>query len=198
MSAPLPDLPPPVPAPPPAGSAWLGVASFVVAVLSFVPMFGLVFGVVGFIWGTVRRSWLLAALGAGGFLFNVALYACLFYFGLYQRGGVYDELRTQMAVGMLNSSVKEIEFYKLQHGHYPASLSELDTKNAYQFPSVIDPTSMERGAGKDAHFFYELDPSGRMYFLRSVGPDGIPFTADDILPSLSADERKNTGLKLER
>jgi hypothetical protein len=44
----------------------------------------------------------------------------------------------------------------------------------------------------------EMDASGTSYFLRSIGPDGIPFTADDILPSISEEERKNTGLKLER
>ena len=193
-----PDLPPPVPAPPPAQSTPLGVATFVVAVLSFVPFFGFVFGTVGVIWGAVRRSWLLTALGAGGILFNVLLYGCLFYFGFHQRGGVYDGLRTQLAVTMLNSAVKDIEFYKLQHGHYPANLSELDTTDIHKFPSVIDPTSIQRGKSFNKHFFYELDPTGRTYFLRSVGPDGIPFTADDILPSLSEDERKNTGLKLER
>ena len=197
MSTPPPNLPPPSPARPDA-SPHIGTVSIIIAVLSFIPMIGLPFGIVACIWGGGRRSWLLAVLGAGGILLNVVLYGSLFYFGFYQRGGPYDALRSQMAVTMLNSAVKEVEFYKLQHGHYPAALSELDTKDVYKFPSVIDPTAMERGNGKDAHFFYELDPAGRTYFLRSVGPDGIPFTADDILPSLSEDERKNTGLKLER
>jgi hypothetical protein len=56
---------------------------------------------------------------------------------------------------------------------------------------------MER-KGTDKYFFYELDASGASYILRSVGPDGIPFTADDILPSISEEERSHTGLKLIR
>lgn len=57
---------------------------------------------------------------------------------------------------------------------------------------------MQRRGTKSGYFFYELDVFGQAYFVRSVGPDGIPFTADDILPPLSEAERKNTGLKLER
>ena len=139
----------------------------------------------------------LIILGACGILFSIVLYGALFYFGFHQRGGIYDKLRTQMAVTMLNSAVKEIEYYKLQHGHYPASLQDLDTKDPNKLPTIFDPTAMER-KGADKYFFYELDASGASYFLRSVGPDGIPFTADDILPSISEEERSHTGLKLIR
>jgi hypothetical protein len=96
---------------------------------------------------------------------------------------------------MLNDAVKELEFYKLQHGHYPSNLREMDDKVLSKF---LDPTAVERKSLNDPYFFYELDASGTFYFLRSVGPDGIPFTSDDILPTISAEERKHTGLKLER
>ena len=99
---------------------------------------------------------------------------------------------------MLNSAVKDIEFYKLQHGHYPASLREVEPKDKMQMNDFIDPTSIQHKGTSDGRFYYELDPSGAFYYLRSVGQDGIPFTNDDILPTLSEDELKNTGLRLQR
>jgi hypothetical protein len=98
---------------------------------------------------------------------------------------------------MLNSAVKDVEYYKLQHSHYPTNIQELSTSDPNKFPTITDPTAMEH-KGTNAYFYYELDPSGTSYFLRSVGPDGIPFTPDDIVPSISEGERKNTGLKLTR
>ena len=176
----------------------MGCAGYVVGGLSFIPLIGIPFGIVAIIWGLVRRVWALVGLGAGGILFTVVLYSSLFYFGFHQRGGVYDKLREQLAVTMLNSTIKEIEFYKLQHGYYPAALSDLETKDIRKPVFTIDPTAMQRSGDKNASFFYEVTPDGSGYFLRSAGADGVPFTADDLLPTLSEDERKNTGLKLER
>jgi hypothetical protein len=129
---------------------------------------------------------------------TVALYAGLFYFGLVKRGGVYDDLRAKLAVTMLNGTVREIEFYKSQTGHYPKRLSELDAKDPMKMMNITDPTFVERKGESDARFYYELDSSGRFYFLRSVGPDGIPFTPDDILPTLTESEMANIGLRLKK
>jgi hypothetical protein len=118
------------------------------------------------------------------------LYGSLYYFGFVQRGGIYDQLRSRLAVTMLNDAVKEVEFYKLQHGHYPADIGQLKSNG--------DPTSMQRPRTKYQRFYYELDPSDKFYFLRSVGQDDIPFTDDDILPSIGEEERENTGLHLQR
>jgi hypothetical protein len=156
------------------------------------------FGIVAIIWGIVRRTWQLIVLGACGILFTIVIYSALFYFGVFYRGGIFDELRSRLAVTMLNDCVKEIEFYKLQHGHYPASLSELDPKDQTQFPKCLDPTIIDLNPKRDRHFFYQLDPSGSSYFLRSVGRDGVPFTADDIVPTIPEDERAKTGLRLQK
>lgn len=176
----------------------VGCVAYGIGGLSFIPLIGIPFGLVAIIWGVVRSAWGLACMGVAGILFSVVLYGSLFYFGFHQRGGVYDELRGRMAVTMLNDLVKEIEFYKLQHGHYPAALSEFNTKDTKKPVFTMDPTAMQRGDAINAFFFYELEPEGKFYFLRSVGADGVPFTADDVLPSLSEEERKNTGLHLER
>jgi hypothetical protein len=187
--------PPPV-LPPPQKP--LGCLPYAIGGASFIPLVGVLFGLVAIVWGVARRTWQLIVLGVCGILFTVSFYSALFYFGMFYRGGVYDKLRAQLAVTMLNDAVKEIEFYKLQHGRYPATLSELDPKDKMQFPKTFDPTIIDFSRKRDRHFFYQLDPSGSFYFLRSVGPDGVPFTADDIVPTIPEDERAKTGLRLER
>jgi len=175
-----------------------GCLAYAIGGASFIPLIGIIFGVIAIVWGALRGVRSLIILGISGILFTVILYSALFYFGIYKRGGLYDDLRKQLAVTMLNSAVKDIEYYKLQHGHYPTRIEDLDTKDKNQMPTIIDPTFVERKNTTDSNFFYQLDASGTSYFLRSVGPDGVPFTSDDILPTLSEEERKNTGLKLER
>jgi hypothetical protein len=166
---------------------------------SFIPLVGVAFGLIAIIWGIARRAWQLIVLGACGILFTVVIYGALFYFGFFHRGGIFDELRSQLAVNMLNDCVKEIEFYKIQHDHYPASLGDVDPKDTKaQFPKCIDPTIMDLNPKRDRHFFYQLDPSGSFYYLRSVGPDGVPFTPDDIVPTIPEDERSNAGLRLQK
>ena len=172
-------------------------AGYWIAGVSFIPLIGVPFGVAAIVWGLARRAWALVGLGTGGILFSVVLYGSLFYFGFHQRNGIYDKMREQLTLTLLNNAVKDIEFYKLQHGHYPTVLSELKTKNTNNPSFVIDPTAMQRPGTRDGYFFYELSADGSRYFLRSVGTDGIPFTADDILPTLTEDDRKNTGLRLK-
>ncbi|MEO8998449.1 MAG: hypothetical protein ABI227_03945, partial [Rhodanobacter sp.] len=95
---------------------------------SFVPLLGVVVGIVAIVIGLGSRKRggrLLALLGAGGIAFSVILYGSLFYFGFMQRGGVYDGLRVQMAQSTIDELVPQIEFYRLQHGSYPASLDVL-------------------------------------------------------------------------
>ncbi len=190
MDTQLPPLPPEERKP-------LGCLPYAIGGASFIPLFGVLFGIVAIIWGIARRAWQLIVLGICGILFTVLIYGALFYFGMFQRGGFYDRLRSQLAVTMLNDAVKDIEFYKLQHGRYPATLSDVEPKDKMQVNHFMDPTSLARGS-KDTHFYYQLDTSGSFYFLRSVGPDGIPFTADDVIPTIPANERKNTGLRIQR
>jgi len=189
------DSAPSSPARPERDLSWLG---YVCAGLSFIPCLGVPFGLVAIVFGVVRSMRTVLILGICGIAFTFVLYGSLFYFGMIQRGGIYDQLRAKMAVTMLNSTVKEIEFYKVQHGVYPQTLDDLADQEKGGFVSSDDPTAMERGGKMDEKFYYKLDPSGKYYYLRSVGPDGIPFTDDDMLPSLPASDLKNTGLRLDR
>lgn len=175
----------------------LGRVPYAIGGASFIPGIGILFGIIAVVWGIARRAWALVALGAGGILLTVVAYGALFYFGFLQRGGVYDKLRSQLAINQLNSAVKDIEFYKLQHGRYPASLGEAEPKEKMRMNNFMDPTSIQHGGTLNGRFYYQFDPSGAFYYLRSVGQDGVPFTSDDIVPTLTEDERKNTGLRLQ-
>src|SRR5665213_632565 len=139
--------------PPPVKKS-VGCLAYAIGGASFIPVFGLVFGIIAIVWGVARQVRSLIILGAGGILFTIVLYSALFYFGFHQRGGIYDKLRSQMATNMLNSAIKEVEYYKIQHGHYPNSLRDLDTKGPNNL-SLYDPTSMERKGTNEPYFFYE-------------------------------------------
>jgi hypothetical protein len=176
----------------------VGCLPYVIGGASFIPLVGVFFGIVAIIWGAIHRVKSLVIVGIAGICFTIILYGSLFYFGFVHRGGVFDNMRAQMAVTMLNSTVKEIEYYKLQHGHYPTSLKEIVSTDNSMMPVAIDPTKIMGTETKDPYFYYELSGDGTHYFLRSVGPDGIPFTSDDILPSIPDAERKNIGLLLRK
>src|SRR5208283_1587576 len=68
---------------------------YVIGGLSFIPVIGVLFGIIAIIWGLVTKKLggkKLALIGTAGIAFTVVLYSGLFYFGVMQRGGVYDEL----------------------------------------------------------------------------------------------------------
>src|SRR5258708_29502536 len=166
-----------------AGREKLRQGAFVLGGLSFIPLVGVRLGIVVIVWGLITKKvggWKLALLGLGGILCSGLLYGGLFYFGFVQRGGIYDYLRARLAQSTLTSLVAAIELYKIQHDAYPRTLEELRAslpKDSFTF--VFDPTDVRLGMPRP--FFYERVGTDH-YYLRGVGPDGKPFTSDDILP----------------
>ena len=118
----------------------------------------------------------------------------MFYKGFVERGGVYDELRVKMAKQqILPSTIKSIEYFKLQYERYPNSLDELQEKTEeVLFISEPFPDSFKQ----PKQLYYELDVSGDYYFLFSSGPDGVPFTEDDVLPDITEEEMKNISYRV--
>jgi hypothetical protein len=177
----------------------LGTAPFVVGGISFVPGLGILFGLIAIVWGLTSRKEnanKLALLGLGGLIFNIVIYSALFYFAFGKRGGVYDDLRAQLAESALISTVQGIEFYKNQNGYYPESLEALRAslpKNS--MTQIFDPTDIGIGH-QPRNFYYELVDKDH-YYLLGVGPDGKPFTHDDILPKLRASPGGNVGLVIK-
>lgn len=175
----------------------LGAWPYVVGGLSFIPLCGVVFGIVSIVWGLVtpkRGGKLLALIGASGIAFTVIIYGTLFYFGFIQRGGVYDSLREELARSQLASLVPSIEFYKVQNGRYPDSLVVLQKSlRQGQAVFIVDPTSMVGLNPQTRLFYYEVVNDGSGYYLLGVGTDGKPFTSDDLAPSVNAN---NAGLQI--
>jgi hypothetical protein len=178
----------------------LGESPFVIGGLSFIPLLGIPFGIAALIWGiTTKKAGgkKLALLGGSGILVTVLLYGGLFYFGFAKRGGIYDELRAQLAQSSLNSLVQAVEFYKVQHGSYPESLQTVQDSLPKNSMVFIDDPSDVKFSGKPRHFYYERAGADH-YYLRGVGPEGLPFTSDDILPQIKSTPGSKLGLLIER
>ena len=177
----------------------LGASAFVVAGLSYIPLIGVVFGIAAVVWGIVSRKTgrlRVALIGAGGIVFTIVLYGGLIYFGTVQRGGVYDRLRVQLAQQQLYVLTQAVEFYRQQYGAYPDTLQQLQaTLPKQSLVMVFDPTDF-RFDGVSRYFYYERAGADH-YYLRSVGPDGQAFTADDILPEITIAPNSKIGLLLD-
>lgn len=174
----------------------LGGFPFVVGGLSFIPLIGVLFGVAAILWGLATKKAggrKLALLGTGGILLTILLYGGLFYFGFVQRGGVYDELRAGLAQTTLNGLLPAVEVYRLQNGTYPESLEQLRASLPKESTvMVIDPSDVRLGGAPRLFFYQRVDADH--YYLRGVGPDGKPFTPDDLLPQAGAGPAGKLGL----
>jgi len=141
------------------------------------------------------KGWHVALGCAGGLVVVITLlFSALFYFGFVQRGGVYDDLRIQLAQSQLNQLVPYIELYSAQQGQYPEHLEQVAELIPANIPVFInDASSPPLGTPRNYH--YEKLPDDK-YVLRSVGADGVPFTDDDIAPN--GYEDGETGLSIDR
>ena len=184
-----------------APQAKIHTAAYVLAAVSFIPLIGLLFGIAALVLSILgwrkRGAKIVALIASLGMLCTVALYGALFYFGFVQRGGVYDELRQQLAVNNLSTLVSEIEFYRLQHGVYPESLEQLQ-KSQPNKPIFIYDTSNTPLSSEPFRLFYYERSGDTHYYLRSVGNDGEPFTGDDILPDIGQSENGKIGLLMQK
>jgi len=132
-----------------------------------------------------------------GFIFVAILTAILrgpsFYFNAMQRKEVHDHLSQEQTKTELTFLVKEIEDYKIHKGHYPKSLETLKKSLPKDSPIfVYDPSN-----GSKRYFYYEV-VNPEHYYLLGVGPDGQPFTADDIIPEIPANFQNKSGLLIKK
>jgi len=168
-----------------------GCLAFAIGGLSFIPLVGVLFGIISIIWGFAAKNRNLKIAGSLGIAFTIGIYSSLGYFGTVQEGGVYDELRGKLAKSQLTSAIQAIEFYKVQNGNYPETLIALqDSLPENSMVFLFDATQIDAGEAK--HYFYKRI-NEQQYHIRSLGRDGILNTDDDVLP----DPIENIGLVLE-
>ena len=177
----------------------LGAFPFVLGGLSFIPLIGVLFGLIAIGWGLINRrrgGKKIALIGAGGIAFTIILYGGIIYFGFFQRGGIYDDLRSKLAQNNLNSAVQAVEFYRLSHGQYPDSLATLKSslpKDSANSLNLVDPRILS--ADKDRYFYYQRVGQDH-YYLRGVAPDGKPFSPGALVPQVGT-SGSNIGLLTE-
>ncbi|WP_136809924.1 type II secretion system protein GspG [Desulfosediminicola flagellatus] len=177
----------------------IGCLPYVLGGLSFIPLIGVLFGVIVIIVGITKRKiggWKLITLGSMGIALTVLLYGSLFYKGFIERGGVFDDLSKQLAESQLTDLVKHIEYYRIQNGSYPETLEDLQPKDKTDIQSFVfiyDPMNKGLKLNSQNKYYYTLFNEGQKYYLFSSGIDGIPFTQDDIYPIVQHNELSKIG-----
>ncbi len=167
-------------------------ALYIISGMSFIPTFGLLFALISIVLGTSlwkKGGKLVLTIGVSSILLHVAYY--LFISSLFYKEK-WDEGLMNLSRSGLIRIVQSIEYYKLQNDHYPDNLDIL--KKKYGTISA-DPILMDIRREGSHYYFYELGENNKSYKLFSVGPDGKPFTDDDILPEIDGKGRSKIGLK---
>ena len=161
---------------------------YLLGLLCFIPLLGAFVGVILIILGIVKYKdkW-LNIIGAFGIVFTIGIYSFLFYY--MKNGDLSKKGFTEISQLQLNSLVKNIEFYNIQHGHYPDNLQQMleDDKLA----PVMDAIQIVQQRPITT---YQYERIGNKYILFSSGQDGIPNNEDDLQPQIATDEASRIGL----
>jgi len=186
-----------------SGGQKRGALARIVAAASFLPPIGILAGAIGIVWGANicrRRGARILTLGALGLTTSVLISALV---GERVTGfrladlwapiaNVYDDAIVELTEIMLNDLVLEVEFYRVQHGAYPTALRDIYD---YDYEESIDPRTI--GIGKTSRGFFYRRVDADHYYLRSVGPGGVPFTEDDVVPTIEIVPGSRAGLLIE-
>ncbi len=146
-------------------------AGWVFGGLSFIPLIGVLFGIIAIIIGAIKKIKGQIFLGIAGILFSVLLYGGLFYFSFVAKTGVYADLKVKLASQLINTDAGQIALYKSQHGKLPAKISDLGTPSQTSMFFTTDPWMTELSYTPKSDGTFEL---------RSAGPDKVLNTDDDI------------------
>ncbi|WP_295669284.1 YcxB family protein [uncultured Mucilaginibacter sp.] len=161
----------------------LGLICIVPLVGAFVGFGLLMYGIFQY-----KDKWLII-IGAAGIVWTVAVYGSMDYQlknSLQTRKGFAEISQMQ-----LNSLLKNIEFYKIQHVNYPDSLAQVTEDD--KMVAINDPLrSFDKDIKKDTKYIYQR--VGNHYYPFSSGIDGIPNTKDDIYPQVAKSDSAKLGL----
>ncbi len=167
---------------------------FLVAALSFVPVFGVFFGGAGATWGFVssrRKAVLAAMIAMAGALANM-----VFIVVAGVRSASSDKsspVSQAFAQHELLAIVVAADKYHDEEHAYPPSLDALRRKQGPLRPlPMLDQTA---GAFSFRFFQYKLAADGESFDVFGVGPDKKPGTADDVRPVLPDTMQAHSGYK---
>ncbi|MBI2632750.1 DUF4190 domain-containing protein [Candidatus Pacearchaeota archaeon] len=167
-------------------TAGLAITSLVLGLVAFIPLVGVLLGVLAIIFGILAlrqikkeklggRGLSIAGivLGVAGILFTILLYGSLFYFGFVSETGPFSELKINASQQILTQDAGALELYKQKYGYYPLTLEEATNAGYTIFGSdhFLKP------------FYYKVSSDGQSYELKSAGPDKEFGTSDDIFPN---------------
>ena len=161
----------------------VAIASLILGIISFVPLIGVLLGIIAIILGAialvqVKKQNLggkgLAkggiVLGILGIVFTVLIYSALFFFAFKSNKGPWVEQRVKAIQQMLIGNAGSLELYKKKHGKYPKILEQARKEGFQIYPFDFS----------NKPFHYKVSEDGQAYELRSLGADGIYGTKDDI------------------
>ncbi|MGN6602406.1 MAG: type II secretion system protein GspG [Ginsengibacter sp.] len=158
---------------------------YLLGLLGLIPLVGFFVGIALFLYGVIKyKDRKLIIIGIACMLFTVIAYSSLFYYGFISQAG--KKGWADMSQMQLNSLIKNVEYYKIENGHYPDSLQQLEKKDEFVF--IEDP--LKSVWDKNRNFNYKN--LGDRYLLFSSGIDGIANTKDDIYPQVDT-ANKNIG-----
>ena len=133
-----------------------------------------------------KDKW-LSIIGAAGILWTIIIYSGLFYAA--KNASIFTSGFEKISQMQLNSLLKNIEFYKLMHGHYPDSLAQLRVDD--ELAPINDAA---QGMNMKGDSYYNYEKIGDKYSLFSSGQDGIPNTKDDLFPQIAITDSSKIGL----
>jgi len=168
------------------------IGLIIFSALSFIPLIGIVFGIISVIIGLTnfRRLKLIFILGISGIGLSILIFGYQFFiFHNMEKSGEVDRMRIQTTEMFLNNLSNELVSYKLKNGVYPENLKSLERMNhsivitdmfSKNIKGKFDEQNASKTNKKSSNYFYKLEKDS--FVLFSVGKDGKPFTKDDIFP----------------
>lgn len=161
---------------------------YLLGLICIIPLVGAFVGLGLLLYGLIRyKDNGLSIIGGAGILWTVIVYSALFYAGTH--ASIFKKGFEDISQMQLNSLVKNIEFYKLQHGQYPDSLQQL--LNDDKLALINDPV---QGLQMKENAYYNYKKVNDKYLLFSSGQDGIPNTSDDLFPQVTVSDSSKIGL----
>ncbi len=155
-------------------------ARYLLGLLCLIPFAGKFVGIGLFLLPLILyRDRRLALIGLMGFFLAVGIDRAVS--PVFLRSPISQQGFAFSSQLQLNNLIKNVEFYKLQHGQYPDSLPQL--RNDDKTAPIYDVLPF-KGFNKKPGHYYNYQRVGDKYLLFSSGLDGIPNTPDDLYPKV--------------